>query len=61
MPITEIVGEGVALAIELGRDATASRAPRRKLFEPRLVVRQSTAPPGAATAPRITRTSAAAD
>jgi len=47
MPIAEIVGEGVELAIELGRDASASRAPRRKLFEPKLVVRQSTARPAA--------------
>lgn len=45
MPIAEIVGEGVQLAIELGRDASASRAPRRKVFEPMLIVRQSTAPP----------------
>jgi DNA-binding LacI/PurR family transcriptional regulator len=60
MPITEIVGEGVALAIELGRDATASREPRRKLFEPRLVVRQSTAPPAAVNAARVAGTSVAA-
>lgn len=45
MPIAEIVGEGVELAIELGRDASASREPRRKVFEPTLIVRQSTAPP----------------
>ena len=45
MPIAEVVGEGVELAIELGRDATISRQPRRKVFEPTLIVRQSTAPP----------------
>jgi DNA-binding LacI/PurR family transcriptional regulator len=45
MPIGEIVGEGVELAIDMGRDPTASRAPRRKVFEPMLIVRQSTAPP----------------
>jgi DNA-binding LacI/PurR family transcriptional regulator len=45
MPIAEIVGEGVQLAIALGRDVTVSRAPRRKDFEPTLIVRQSTAPP----------------
>jgi DNA-binding LacI/PurR family transcriptional regulator len=45
MPIAEIVAEGVELAIELGRDPSASRAPRRKVFEPTLIVRQSTAPP----------------
>ena len=33
------------LAIALGRDVTVSRAPRRKDFEPTLIVRQSTAPP----------------
>jgi DNA-binding LacI/PurR family transcriptional regulator len=45
MPIGDIVAEGVELAIELGRDPSASRAPRRKVFEPTLIVRQSTAPP----------------
>jgi DNA-binding LacI/PurR family transcriptional regulator len=45
MPIGEIVNEGVELAVELGRDPSASRAPRRKVFEPTLIVRQSTAPP----------------
>jgi DNA-binding LacI/PurR family transcriptional regulator len=45
MPIADIVGQGVRLAIELARDATASREPRVIRFEPSLVVRQSTAPP----------------
>ena len=45
MPIAEIVGEGVKLAIELGRDASLSREPRVTDFEPTLIVRQSTAPP----------------
>jgi DNA-binding LacI/PurR family transcriptional regulator len=45
MPIAEIVGRGVELAIALARDLTASREPRVKVFEPTLVVRQSTAPP----------------
>jgi DNA-binding LacI/PurR family transcriptional regulator len=45
MPIAEIVGEGVELAIELGRDPSLSREPRRKYFDPKLVVRQSTARP----------------
>jgi DNA-binding LacI/PurR family transcriptional regulator len=45
MPIDEIVGEGVKLAIELARDPTASRQPRVTQFKPSLVVRQSTAPP----------------
>ncbi len=45
MPIAEIVGQGVKLAIELARDTTASREPRVTRFEPTIVVRQSTAPP----------------
>jgi DNA-binding LacI/PurR family transcriptional regulator len=60
MPIGEIVGEGVELAIEMGRDPTASRAPRRKVFEPALIVRQSTAPPRSDSAPRAAPRSAAA-
>ena len=34
-----------ALAIALARDPDASREPRRTVFDPTLVVRQSTAPP----------------
>ena len=45
MPMPEIVGAGVRLAIELARDPSASRQPRITVFEPTLVVRQSTAPP----------------
>ena len=45
MPIAEIVGEGVRQAIELARDPS-SREPRVTMFEPTLVVRESTAPPG---------------
>jgi DNA-binding LacI/PurR family transcriptional regulator len=60
MPIAEIVGKGVALAIELGRDATASREPHRQLFEPRLIVRQSTAAPASAGPGRVPGVSAAA-
>ena len=56
MPIAEIVGESVELAIALARDPGASREPRRTVFEPTLVVRQSTAPPSvrAATQPAMT-------
>ncbi len=50
MPIAEIVGESVELAIALARDPTASREPRRTVFEPTLVVRQSTARPSARAA-----------
>jgi DNA-binding LacI/PurR family transcriptional regulator len=45
MPTTEIVAEAVRTAIELARDGAASRAPRITVFEPTLVVRESTAPP----------------
>jgi DNA-binding LacI/PurR family transcriptional regulator len=44
MPIAEMVGEAVRLAIELARDPGASREPRIRVFEPTLIVRQSTAP-----------------
>jgi DNA-binding LacI/PurR family transcriptional regulator len=44
MPMPEIVGAGVKLAIELARDPAASREPRITVFEPTLVIRQSTAP-----------------
>ena len=47
MPIVEIVRESVKLAIELARNPTASREPLRRVFEPSLIVRQSTAPPPA--------------
>jgi DNA-binding LacI/PurR family transcriptional regulator len=56
MPIAEIVGEGVKLAIALGRDASASREPRVTVFEPSLVVRQSTARAPSALARRRGRT-----
>ena len=45
MPVAEIVGEAVRWAIELARDPSQSRQPRVKIYEPSLVVRQSTAPP----------------
>ena len=45
MPIAEIVRESVELAIALARDPTASREPRVIVYEPTLVIRQSTAPP----------------
>jgi DNA-binding LacI/PurR family transcriptional regulator len=45
MPVAEIVGEAVRWAIELARDPAGSREPRVKIYEPSLVVRQSTAPP----------------
>jgi DNA-binding LacI/PurR family transcriptional regulator len=57
MPIAEIVGESVELAIGLARDVTLSREPRVKVFEPSLVVRQSTAPPS--TSPAMVRSRAA--
>jgi DNA-binding LacI/PurR family transcriptional regulator len=45
MPIAEMVNEGVELAIRLAREPDAPRGPRLQVFEPSLVVRQSTAPP----------------
>jgi DNA-binding LacI/PurR family transcriptional regulator len=45
MPIAEMVRHAVALAIELAREPSAQREPVKRLFEPSLVVRQSTAPP----------------
>jgi DNA-binding LacI/PurR family transcriptional regulator len=45
MPIPEIVAEGVKLVVGLARDTSASREPRVTVFEPTLIVRQSTAPP----------------
>jgi DNA-binding LacI/PurR family transcriptional regulator len=48
MPIAEIVTESVELAIGLARDPSASREPRVTVFKPRLIVRQSTAPPSRA-------------
>ena len=45
MPVEEVVGEGVELAIRLARDPSLSRAPSVTVFEPTLIVRQSTAPP----------------
>ena len=60
MPIAEIVGEGVELAIELGRDTSLSREPRRKYFDPKLIVRQSTSAPRGRPASTTLRGSAAA-
>jgi DNA-binding LacI/PurR family transcriptional regulator len=47
MPITEMVGWAVDLAISLARDGSASREPRHQFFEPSLIPRESTAPPRA--------------
>jgi DNA-binding LacI/PurR family transcriptional regulator len=44
MPTIEIVSEGVRIAIELAHDPSASRAPRLIMYEPTLIVRDSTAP-----------------
>jgi DNA-binding LacI/PurR family transcriptional regulator len=50
MPIVEMVTAGVRLAIELARDPSASRGPRREVFGPTLIVRESTAPPAIGSA-----------
>ena len=54
MPIPEVTGEGVRLAIQFARDASLPQEANRTRFEPTLVVRQSTAPP-ATSAPRVAR------
>ena len=46
MPTTQIVAEGVRIAVELAQDPSASREPSVISFEPTLIVRESTAPPG---------------
>jgi DNA-binding LacI/PurR family transcriptional regulator len=45
MPVAEIVGEAVHLAIELSRNPDQPREPSVTIFHPSMVVRQSTAPP----------------
>jgi len=45
MPTAEMVAEAVRTAVELVRDRAASRAPRKTVFEPTLIVRDSTRPP----------------
>jgi len=47
MPISEIVGHAVARAVSLARDADAPRGPSLDVFEPTLIIRDSTAPPAA--------------
>ena len=49
MPIPEVTGEGVRLAIQFARDATLEQEANRTVFEPTLTVRQSTAPPATST------------
>jgi len=48
MPTTDIVAEGVRLAIDFARDPAAPRHPGVTVMAPSLIVRQSTAPPPAA-------------
>jgi DNA-binding LacI/PurR family transcriptional regulator len=45
MPIAEIVRHAVAKAVSLARDADAERGPSLDVFEPTLIVRDSTAKP----------------
>jgi DNA-binding LacI/PurR family transcriptional regulator len=44
MPTRDIVARGVQLAIDLSRDADASREPRVEVVAAELIVRESTAP-----------------
>lgn len=46
MPLSEIVGHAVTLAVRLAREpADAERLPALQIFQPALIVRDSTAPP----------------
>jgi DNA-binding LacI/PurR family transcriptional regulator len=45
MPTTEIVREGVRMAMELVQHPSPSRSPSKTLFAPTLIVRGSAAPP----------------
>ena len=45
MPTAKIVSYAVDLAVKFARDPSMSREPSRQVFEPDLVVRDSTAPP----------------
>jgi DNA-binding LacI/PurR family transcriptional regulator len=45
MPISEIVRHAVTRAVALARDPSAAREPSIDVFEPTLIVRDSTAPP----------------
>jgi DNA-binding LacI/PurR family transcriptional regulator len=44
-PISEIVGHAITRAVALARDPDAPREPALDVFEPALIVRESTAPP----------------
>jgi hypothetical protein len=45
MPISEIVSHAVARAVALARDPAAARVPTLDIFEPALIIRESTARP----------------
>jgi DNA-binding LacI/PurR family transcriptional regulator len=45
MPIAEIVSHAVTQAVTLARDPEAARTPHLDVFEPELILRDSTAPP----------------
>jgi DNA-binding LacI/PurR family transcriptional regulator len=49
MPIPEVTGEGVRLAIQFARDGSLDPHASTTLFEPTLIVRQSTAPPSSSS------------
>jgi DNA-binding LacI/PurR family transcriptional regulator len=51
MPTRQIVAEGVQLAIDSARDGLGAATPVVKVFQPTLIVRQSTAPPAQAPGP----------
>jgi DNA-binding LacI/PurR family transcriptional regulator len=55
MPITEMVAHAVDLAVRLARDPDLPREPGLEIFEPTLVVRDSTAPVEGRARPRRRR------
>jgi len=58
MPTAEIVAAGVQMAVDLARDSSLPREPSVKVIPPRLIVRQSTAPPSGAVRGSATRSAA---
>ena len=49
MPISEVVAHAVRQAVTLARDPDAAREPHLDVFDPTLVIRDSTAPPPSST------------
>jgi LacI family transcriptional regulator/LacI family repressor for deo operon, udp, cdd, tsx, nupC, and nupG len=52
MPIGKIISYAIDLAVAMARDPGTGREPSLQVFTPELIVRESTAPPPRARAPR---------